>query len=119
MRASRARWLLWLDRLSVTTRSPGTSVGTSTSLTVHQEALAVDGAIEHPGRGHAAQPQSAMSVVLLAMAVREAVFVTRLQPSQLPDQTARQLPPEQSTTLRVESSCAGATRRRGALRNAG
>src|SRR3954451_919519 len=48
----------------------------------------------------------------------KAAFVTRLQPSQLPDQTARQLP-DQSTTLRVESSSTGATRRRGALRNAG
>src|SRR4051794_24022691 len=38
-----------------------------------------------------------------------------LQPSQLPDQTARQLP-EQSTTLRVEPSSTGDTRRRGALR---
>ena len=33
----------------------------------------------------------------------KAAFVTRLQPSQLPDQTARQLP-DQSTTLRVEPS---------------
>src|SRR3954454_15168412 len=45
-----------------------------------------------------------------------AAFVTRLQPSQLPDQTARQLP-EQSTTLRVEPSSTGDTRRRGALGN--
>src|SRR3954449_1244798 len=44
----------------------------------------------------------------------KAAFVTRLQPSQLPDQTARQLP-EQSTTLRVEPSSTGDTRRRGAL----
>src|SRR3954471_2366994 len=29
--ASRTGWLLWLDRLSITTRSPGASVGTSTS----------------------------------------------------------------------------------------
>src|SRR3954463_192205 len=43
----------------------------------------------------------------------KAAFVTRLQPSQLPDQTARQLP-EQSTTLRVEPSSTGDTRRRGA-----
>src|SRR4051794_40086694 len=47
-----------------------------------------------------------------------AAFVTRLQPSQLPDQTARQLP-EQSTTLRVEPSSTGDTRRRGALGNPG
>src|SRR3954447_6742964 len=46
----------------------------------------------------------------------KAAFVTRLQPSQLPDQTARQLP-EQSTTLRVEPSSTGDTRRRGALGN--
>ena len=45
----------------------------------------------------------------------KAAFVTRLQPSQLPDQTARQLP-EQSTTLRVEPSSTGDTRRRGARR---
>src|SRR4051812_1863817 len=31
--ASRTGWLLWLDRLSITTRSPGASVGTSTSFT--------------------------------------------------------------------------------------
>src|SRR3954447_19695168 len=47
-----------------------------------------------------------------------AAFVTRLQPSQLPDQTARQLP-EQSTTLRVEPSSTGDTRRRGAPGNPG
>ena len=41
-------------------------------------------------------------------------FVTRLQPSQLPDQTARQLP-DQSTTIRVESSSTGVSRPRGAL----
>src|SRR3954463_3144820 len=41
----------------------------------------------------------------------KAAFVTRRQPSQLPDQTARQLP-EQSTTLRVEPSSTGDTRRR-------
>ena len=45
----------------------------------------------------------------------KAAFVTRLQPSQLPDQAARQLP-EQSTTLRVEPSSTGDTRRRGARR---
>src|SRR4051794_22547901 len=48
----------------------------------------------------------------------KAAFVTRLRPSQLPDQTARQLP-EQSTTLRVEPSSTGDTRRRGALGNPG
>src|SRR3954470_11503982 len=48
----------------------------------------------------------------------KAAFVTRFQPSQLPDQTARQLP-EQSTTLRVEPSSTGDTRRRGALGNVG
>src|SRR4051794_26020419 len=48
----------------------------------------------------------------------KAAFVTRLQPGQLPDQTARQLP-EQSTTLRVEPSSTGDTRRRGALGNPG
>src|SRR3954447_26174498 len=47
-----------------------------------------------------------------------AAFVTRLQPSQLPDQAARQLP-DQSTTLRVEPSSTGDTRRRGALGNTG
>ena len=41
-------------------------------------------------------------------------FVTRLQPSQLPGQTARQLP-DQSTTIRVESSSTGVSRPRGAL----
>ena len=45
----------------------------------------------------------------------KAAFVTRLQPSQLPGQAARQLP-EQSTTLRVEPSSTGDTRRRGARR---
>src|SRR5215218_4086583 len=48
----------------------------------------------------------------------KAAFVTRLQPSQLPDQAAHQLP-EQSTTLRVEPSSTGDTRRRGALGNSG
>src|SRR4051812_13025607 len=48
----------------------------------------------------------------------KAAFVTRLQPSQLPDQTARQLP-EQSTTLWMEPSSTGDTRRRGALGNPG
>src|SRR3954465_14495616 len=48
----------------------------------------------------------------------KAAFVTRLRPGQLPDQAARQLP-EQSKTLRVESSSTGVTRRRGALGNPG
>src|SRR3954465_6564668 len=47
----------------------------------------------------------------------KAAFVTRLQPSQLPDQTARQLP-DQSTTLWVEPSSTGDPRRRGALPSA-
>ena len=41
-------------------------------------------------------------------------FVTRLQPSQLPGQTARQLP-DLSTIIRVESSSTGVSRLRGAL----
>src|SRR4051794_11341516 len=48
----------------------------------------------------------------------KAAFVTRLQPSQLPGQAARQLP-DQSTTLWVEPSSTGDTRRRGALGNLG
>ena len=44
----------------------------------------------------------------------KAAFVTRLQPGRLPDQAARQLP-DQSTTLWVEPSSTGDTRRRGAL----
>src|SRR5215471_6319792 len=44
----------------------------------------------------------------------KATFVTRLQPSQLPSQAARQLP-DQSTTLRVESSSTDDSRLRGAL----
>ncbi len=44
----------------------------------------------------------------------KAAFVTRLRPSRLPDQTARQLP-EQSTTLWVEPSSTGDPRHRGAL----
>src|SRR5215207_6482409 len=47
-----------------------------------------------------------------------AAFVTRLQPGRLPCQAARQLP-DQSTTLWVEPSSTGDTRRRGALGNAG
>ena len=47
-----------------------------------------------------------------------AAFVTRLRPGRLPCQAARQLP-EQSTTLRVEPSSTGDTRRRGALGNVG
>ena len=44
----------------------------------------------------------------------KATFVTRLQPMQLPAQAARQLP-DQSTTLRVESSSTDVPRLRGAL----
>src|SRR5215211_6740645 len=47
-----------------------------------------------------------------------AAFVTRLQPGRLPGQAARQLP-DQSTTLWVEPSSTGDTRRRGALGNVG
>src|SRR5262245_48826022 len=43
----------------------------------------------------------------------KAAFVTRLQPSQLPDQAARQLP-DQSTTLWVDSSSTDDSRLRGA-----
>jgi hypothetical protein len=45
----------------------------------------------------------------------EATFVTRLQPLRLPARAARQLP-DQSTTLRVESSSTGDPRLRGARR---
>jgi hypothetical protein len=45
----------------------------------------------------------------------KATFVTRLQPVRLPGRTARQLP-DQSTTLWVEPSSTGDTRRRGARR---
>src|SRR3954453_5382097 len=48
----------------------------------------------------------------------KAAFVTRLRPGRLPCQAARQLP-DQSTTLWVEPSSTGDTRRRGALGNAG
>src|SRR6202043_1850167 len=44
----------------------------------------------------------------------QATFVTRLQPAQLPAGAARQLP-DQSTTLRVESSSTDDSRLRGAL----
>src|SRR6202043_3048669 len=44
----------------------------------------------------------------------QATFVTRLQPAQLPARAARQLP-DQSTTLRVESSSTDDSRLRGAL----
>ena len=44
----------------------------------------------------------------------KATFVTRLQPGQLPDQAARQLP-DLSTSIRVEPSSTGETRLRGAL----
>src|SRR3954447_1480086 len=45
----------------------------------------------------------------------KAAFVTRLRPGRLPRQAARQLP-DQSTTLWVEPSSTGDTRRRGARR---
>jgi len=44
----------------------------------------------------------------------KATFVTRLQPFRLPGRAARQLP-DQSTTLRVESSSTGDSRLRGAM----
>jgi hypothetical protein len=44
----------------------------------------------------------------------KATFVTRLQPFRLPGRAARQLP-DQSTTIRVESSSTGDSRLRGAL----
>src|SRR2546426_4602785 len=44
----------------------------------------------------------------------KATFVTRLQPLRLPARAARQLP-DQSTTLRVESSSTSDPRLRGAL----
>jgi len=44
----------------------------------------------------------------------KATFVARLQPSQLPNQAARQLP-DQSTTIRVEPSSTDDSRLRGAL----
>src|SRR6516225_3208694 len=44
----------------------------------------------------------------------KATFVTRLQPLRLPARAARQLP-DQSTTLRVESSSTDDSRLRGAL----
>ena len=47
----------------------------------------------------------------------KATFVTRLQPSQLPDRAARQLP-DQSTTIWVESSSTDDSRLRGAQPNA-
>src|SRR5438128_6608668 len=44
----------------------------------------------------------------------KATFVTRLQPFRLPGRAARQLP-DQSTTIRMESSSTGDSRLRGAL----
>src|SRR4051794_25575441 len=44
----------------------------------------------------------------------KAAFVARLRPVRLPDQAARQLP-DQSTTIRVESSSTDDSRLRGAL----
>ena len=48
----------------------------------------------------------------------KAAFVTRLRPDRLPCQAARQLP-DLSTTIWVDPSSTGVTRRRGALRNPG
>jgi DNA-directed RNA polymerase specialized sigma24 family protein len=48
----------------------------------------------------------------------KAAFVTRLQPRQLPGETARQLP-DQSTTIWVDPSSTGKPRPRGALNKAG
>jgi hypothetical protein len=50
---------------------------------------------------------------LLDVEITQVTFVTRPQPSQLPSQAARQLP-DQSTTIRVESSSADDSRPRGA-----
>src|SRR3954468_12929233 len=73
--ASRTGWLLWLDRVSMTTMSPGASAGTRTCLTdsrkLLQEALAIDGAVEELGGGHAAQPQPGNERGLLAVPVRD------------------------------------------------
>ena len=44
----------------------------------------------------------------------KATFVTRLQPSQLPNQAARQLP-DLSTSIRVDPPSTGNSRRQGAL----
>src|ERR1700737_4092387 len=49
-----------------------------------------------------------------ALSRPQATFVTRLQPMRLPAQAARQLP-DQSTTLRVDSSSTDDSRLRGAL----
>src|SRR3954465_9293446 len=48
----------------------------------------------------------------------KAAFVTKIRPGRLPGQAARQLP-DQSTTLWMEPSSTGDTRRRGAPGNAG
>src|SRR4051812_35859346 len=73
--ASRTGWLLGLDRVSMTTMSPGASAGTRTCLTYSrkllQEALAIDGAVEELGGGHAAQPQPGNERGLLAVPVRD------------------------------------------------
>ena len=55
-----------------------------------------------------------LKVLDLNRPIREATFVTRLQPCQLPGRAARQLP-DQSTTLWVESSSTSDPRLRGAL----
>src|SRR5262245_56364499 len=59
--------------------------------------------------GHAATPRSHRRI-----AQPKATFVTSLQPCRLPDRAARQLP-DQSTTLRVDSSSTDDSRLRGAL----
>ena len=48
----------------------------------------------------------------------KAAFVTRLRPDRLPGKAARQLP-DLSTTIWVDPSSTGVTRRRGALNKAG
>jgi hypothetical protein len=53
-------------------------------------------------------------MVLLSASRPQVTFVTRLQPMRLPAQAARQLP-DQSTTLRVDSSSTDDSRLRGAL----
>src|SRR6266851_2465422 len=58
-------------------------------------------------------PPEVASLCSVASSVLRAAFVTRLQPSQLPGQAARQLP-DQPTILWVESSSTSASRLRGA-----
>src|SRR3954469_25693687 len=81
--ASRTGWLLWLHRFLVTTKLPGGGGGTGDLLPalrerrhedlshVLQEALAIDGAVEELGGGHAAQPQPGNERGLLAVPVRD------------------------------------------------